>query len=416
MTTRLKVLALAPHVDGHDIGESLTAYQLLRELSKAIELTVLALECTKGPPLRNQLPDAEVVVWDEPVALRTFERMRAMLRPNILLVSYFASRWVRDQFRKGRSWDVAHQLLPAAPRYPTIFRKFPIPYLIGSLGGALPTPTAFASECSSAQWYTHLRRLDSWRFRYDPFLRSSYSKAEIVLGVAPYMAETLKTVPIKRFEPYLAIGVDDVEAPQTRKGGVDCLHLLHVGRAVRTKGLRDVVRAMAHLTDRPGITLTSIGGGEEVDICRRTAENLNIADRVTFLGKLPRDEIEEYYKKSDVFVYPSFRESMGGVLFEAMRWSLPVVSVRNGGPDFIVKENQTGLKVDVTDPEQMPRDLADAIKTLHDRPELRMTLGDGGREDLIKNHLWSVKVTDMVRLYQEVADRELEQQIRREEQ
>ncbi|MEO0977100.1 MAG: glycosyltransferase family 4 protein [Pseudomonadota bacterium] len=402
MTSKLRALILAPHLDAFDVGESLTRFRLVEELSRLADLTVLALECTKGPPLSTQLPDAEVVTFEEPEWLRRHERMRAMFRPNIFYVARYAEKWLRKSLSEGRTWDVAHQILPAAPRYPTIFRKFDIPYIVGSLGGALPTPDAFSRECGSASWYTRLRALDQVRFRFDPWLRSSYASAELVLGVAPYMNDVLKSVPKKRFEPFLAIGVDSIEPLVERQAVPGSLKLLHVGRAVRTKGLRDVVRAMAYLSEYPGVSLTSIGGGEEIAICKAEAERLGVAERIEFLGKLPRDEIENHYRDSDVFVFPSFRESMGGVLFEAMRWGLPIITVDSGGPGFIVTE-ETGLKVPLTDPERLPVDIADAVKRTIDDPSLRINLGLAGRQKLLNEQLWNIKAEQMLKVYASVA-------------
>ncbi|CTQ60225.1 glycosyltransferase family 4 protein [Roseibium album] len=401
MTSKLRALILAPHIDAYDVGESLTRFRLLEELSKIADLTILALECTKGPPLSEQLPNAEVVTFEEPEWLRRYERMRAMFRPNIFVVAWFAEKWIRKSLSEGRTWDVAHQILPAAPRYPTIFRKFDIPYILGSLGGALPTPKAFSSECGSASWYTRLRGLDQVRFKYDPYLRSSYARAELVLGVAPYMNDILRAIPKKRFQPFLAIGVDSVETAVERRVVPQTMKMLHVGRAVRTKGLRDVVRAMAYLKEFPDVTLTSIGDGEEIAICKAEAERLGVSERVQFLGKLPREEIEKYYQESDVFVFPSFRESMGGVLFEAMRWGLPVITVSAGGPGFIVDDG-TGLRIPVTDPQKMPMDLANAIKELLAEPVLRNKLGAGGRQKLLAEHLWKIKAQEMLKTYKSV--------------
>jgi len=278
-----------------------------------------------------------------------------------------------------------------------VLRNFRIPYLIGPVGGALPTPPAFASDADSDAWYTRLRILDPLRFRFDPWLRASYSKAEMVIGVAPYIRETLKDIPIRRFTSALGIGVDDVvpNPPERNSGGT--LRLLHVGRAVRSKGLRDAVRAMSYLKDLD-VTLTCVGDGDEIPICRRLAAELGVSDRVHFLGKLPRSAIERCYETSDVFLFPSFRESMGGVLFEAMRWALPVITVRVGGPDWIVSDD-CGIKVHVTDPQTLPIDLATAVRKLHDDPELRRSLGNGARAKLQSEQTWPVKARQMHSLY-----------------
>lgn len=400
---RLSVLLIATQLDGYDVGESLTAFKLVRELSKLADLTVLALECTKGAPLRAQLPNVEVVTWGEPAWLRRHERLRAMLKPNAHIVGRHAQRWIKKAMQSGRFWDLAHQILPRAPRYPSILRHFSMPYVIGSLGGALPTPAAFEQEAGSAPSYTRLRELDRLRLRYDPALRRTYSGAALVIGVAPYMREVLRDCPIMRFESELGIGVDDV-APlfeRTYRGGR--LNLLHVGRAVRTKGLRDAVRALAHLRDAPGVTLSSVGSGEEIPICRAEAERLGIADRVRFHGALPRQAIEAHYANADLLVYPSFRESMGAVLLEAMRWGVPSVTVPIGGPDYIAGDDR-GLKVPLTSPQLLAKDIAAAIRQLLNDPEKRLAMGCAGRDWLVREQLWPVKAKKMLALYHSVID------------
>lgn len=397
----LRILIVAPHLDGSDVGESLTAYKLVAEMSRYARITVLAHEARHGPPLAAQLPLAEVVTFPEPGWARRHERLSALIKPGIPMLHRRVARWLRAALKAGRTFDLAHQILPRAPRYASPLADFDMPYVIGSLGGALPTPEAFQSEAGSAPWYTRLRDIDALRFRYDPWLRRSYARAALVLGVAPYMRGVLAAVPMRRFEPFLGIGVEDLAPEVARQGTPGRLALLHVGRAVRTKGLRDTVRALALLHDLPEVTLTSVGDGEEIAICRAEAERLGLADRVRFLGRLPRPEIEALYRDSDVFVFPSFRESMGGVLYEAMRWGLPAITVDCGGPGWIVDE-RCGVKVPLSSPEAMPADLAQAIRRLADDPGLRRRLGASAREKIAREALWPAKAKRMLALYGEV--------------
>jgi glycosyltransferase involved in cell wall biosynthesis len=396
----LRVLIIAPYLDGSDVGESFTACKLLAEMSRHARLTVLAFECRKGPPLAQQLPLAEVVTFAAPGWTRWNERIAALAKPDVPVLHRRALRWIRAALASGRRFDLAHQLLPRAPRYATPLAGLDIPYLIGPVGGALPTPDAFRAEAGSAPWFTRLRDIDALRFRYDPWLRRSYGRAAIVLGVAPYMREILGAMPMRRFEPFLGIGVEDLAPEVARQEEPGRLALLHVGRAVRTKGLRDTVRALALIRDLPGVTLTSVGDGEEIAICRAEAERLGLADRVRFLGRLPRPEIEALYRDSDALVFPSFRESMGGVLYEAMRWGLPAITVDCGGPGWIVDE-RSGIKVPLSSPEVMPGDLAGAIRRLAADPALRRRLGAGARAKLAAEALWKSKALHMLSLYGE---------------
>lgn len=402
----MRILLLGPNLGGGTVGEAYTAFKLIEAMSARARLTVIAYETAHGPTLGAQLPGCEVITFRQPDWTRNRGAFSTMLKPGIPVLNARLRDWLHHNAARldpgeANGFDLAHQILPRAPRYPTVLRHQPLPYVIGSLGGALPTPAAFQGESQSERWFTRLRGLDGLRLRHDPWLRASYANAALVLGVAPYMRAVLADVPIRRFEPFLGIGVEDL-APETQRQSLPGqLRLLHVGRVVRPKGLRDAIRALAHLGDQPGITLTAVGDGEDLAACRAEAARLGLGARVTFAGRLPRAEIEALYRDSDALIFPSFRESMGAVLYEAMRWGLPLITVCAGGPDWIVDES-CGLKADVTTPEQLPRDLAALIIRLADDIALRLRLGAGGRAKLATEALWSVKAARMLQLYAEV--------------
>lgn len=400
--SKKRVLLVAPNVDGHDVGEAYVAFKWAEALAEYVDLTVLSFEREGRVPLAQQLPGARVVSWPEPNWAMKHERLNAMLKPAWPLFSRHVRKWIKAKRASGEVFDIAHQLMPQAARYASPLRKAGIPYIIGPLGGALETPSGFKFEVGSASWFTRLRVLDKWRLAYDPWLRSSYANAAMVLGVAPYMQDILGSVSLKRFEPVLELGIESLAPNVDRHSGMQSLKLLHVGRGVRTKGLRDVVRALAELRDLPGVTLTSAGAGEEIDICRREAEALGVADRVTFLGRIPREEVEQLYREADVFAFPSFREPAGGVLYEAMRWGLPVISAKRGGPDWIIDES-CGLKLDITTPQALARDIAGAVRTLAADPAMRQRIGSNARKKLARTGLWPDKAAALVALYDTVS-------------
>ncbi|NRB36644.1 MAG: glycosyltransferase family 4 protein, partial [Rhodobacteraceae bacterium] len=384
---RLRTILAAPNIDGTDVGEGFVAFKWAEALSELVDLTVLSFERPGRAALAGQLPDAKVVAWPEPAWARKHERFNAMAKPAYPVFARYVRRYMAESLGAGQRIDLAHLIMPQAARYPVPFRHFPVPYIVGPLGGGLDTPPGFASEMSHAPVYTRLRNLDSFRFRYDPALRASYTGAEIVLGVAPYMARVLSDIGLKRFEPVLELGIDALAPDVLRQPKPDCLRLLHVGRGVRTKGLRDVVRALARLKDRPGITLTSAGGGKEIELCKAEAEALGVAERVSFLGLIQREEVEDLYRSHDVFTFPSFREPAGGVLYEAMRWGLPIITVARGGPDWII-DDQSGVRLPISTPQVLAADLAEVIADLADNPSKRLALGQGARDKVAREGLW----------------------------
>jgi glycosyltransferase involved in cell wall biosynthesis len=405
----LKVLIVGAGLDGTDVGEVYSAFQWVKALSQKAEVTLLTSERVGRKRISEQLPLVKVVSWDEPAFLvRHAERLNALLKPALPLFFYRVERWLRDYLKTGQTFDIAHQIVPQAMRYGSPLRKFDIPYVIGPLGGGLTTPEGFRTEVSGQSMITRLRVFDGVRLKHDPVLRASYSRAGLILGVAPYVTEALKSIPLRRLEIVPERANDSSPVPPVQRQAKNGeLKLLHVGRAVRTKGLRDAIRAMQHLQDLPRVTLESAGDGEDLAACRAEAETLGVSGRVHFYGKIPRSRVDELYQSSDVFTFPSFREPMGGVLFEAMSWGLPIIGAARGGPEFIISD-ESGIRIPVTTPGQYARDIANAIRSLAMDPQRRLALGKGALARLASFGTWDDRARELIGLYSEtIADHEL---------
>jgi glycosyltransferase involved in cell wall biosynthesis len=151
----------------------------------------------------------------------------------------------------------------------------------------------------------------------------------------------------------------------------------------------------------PGVTLTSAGDGPDLAACRAEAEALGVADRIDFQGRIPREKVEELYATHHVFAFPTFREPMGGVFFEAMRWGLPVVTADYGGPQAIVDE-ASGVRVPVTDPVRFPSDIAAVLRALAADPARLASLAAGSHRRMASLGDWDDKARATIALYREI--------------
>lgn len=124
------------------------------------------------------------------------------------------------------------------------------------------------------------------------------------------------------------------------------------------KGIDDLLAAAAEL-DAGSCRLRIGGDGPERERLQRRANELGIADRVDWLGRLTRERLREQYRTCDCFVLPSRHESFGIVLAEATACGKPVVATRSGGPESIVTP-ENGLLVEVGDVAA----LAEALQTM----------------------------------------------------
>jgi D-inositol-3-phosphate glycosyltransferase len=92
----------------------------------------------------------------------------------------------------------------------------------------------------------------------------------------------------------------------------------------------------------------------------RLADELGIADRVTFLPPQSREQLVDVYRAADVVAVPSYSESFGLVAVEAQACGTPVVAAAVGGLPVAVRDGVTGTLVDGHD----PQDWATAIDAL----------------------------------------------------
>jgi glycosyltransferase involved in cell wall biosynthesis len=398
---RLRVLLIGLTVDGTDVGEAFVAHKWAEALSAVADVTLLCLQTPGRKPVQEQLPTCRVVTWQEPAILLRMERFRAIAKPAWPLFAHCVRKWVRAAQRRGEHFDIAHQVVPQAMRNATPFLDLGIPFVMGPMGGSLSTPDTFAHEIESQSPFLKLRNLDAWRLRYDRRLRRTFQEAELVLGVAPYVGDYLaQFLTVRRFEPIFQFAADPCEVRPVHQRAPGELRLLHVGRGVRTKGLRDVVRALALLPHLPKVTLTSAGFGAEIENCRAEAERLGVADRVTFLDKVPRERVEELYATHDVFAFPSFREPMAGVFFEAMRWGLPVIGADRGGAQFLL-DPSFAIKVPVENPDQFAKGLAEAIEQLAHNPQQVKALGEAAQTRLSDLGGWPELAQRVLGFYRE---------------
>jgi glycosyltransferase involved in cell wall biosynthesis len=114
--------------------------------------------------------------------------------------------------------------------------------------------------------------------------------------------------------------------------------------------------------------LALVGQGPLESDLRATAEQLDIADRVHFLGY--RSDAVTVMAGFDVFTLPSAHEGRPVALMEAMSLGLPVVVTAVGGMVDMVDDGITGLMV----PPGNAAALADALATLVQSPTARDTM------------------------------------------
>ncbi len=150
-----------------------------------------------------------------------------------------------------------------------------------------------------------------------------------------------------------------------RRAGEGGWRLLYAGRFDPKKGLGILLDALQLLCQRrQDISLKLVGGsraGGTDEVFRQQARRLGIANRVEFVAAQPWAEMPAVMAAADIFVLPSFYDSFGIVLIEAMACGVPVVATRCGGPEDLV-DDEVGRLADVGDAAGLAAAIEDVLE------------------------------------------------------
>ena len=159
-----------------------------------------------------------------------------------------------------------------------------------------------------------------------------------------------------------------------------------VGRIQPHKGPEVLIRATSELVKhspllRSKLIVNIIGGAsgantEEVDRLRELSSWLGIQDVVRFSPPVPRADLVQWYRASDLVVVPSYSESFGLVALEAQACGTPVVATAVGGLRTAVADGISGVLVDGHDPKAW----SSVIARLLQEPQRRVLLSMGAIE------------------------------------
>jgi len=152
-----------------------------------------------------------------------------------------------------------------------------------------------------------------------------------------------------------------------------------VGRVAPEKGHMVAVEALPGVLDQaPDVHFMFVGReqGEFPDELRRRADELKLADRITFTGN--REDVPRLFDAMDLSILPSVMEACPLAVIECMARGKPVVASRVGGIQELVVHQETGLLV-----EQNPKEFATGISYLLNNPSDRERMGRNAR-DLIQ--------------------------------
>jgi D-inositol-3-phosphate glycosyltransferase len=235
-------------------------------------------------------------------------------------------------------------------------------------------------------------------------LLRDYSADEHKVVLIPSAVNTHTFRPVAQSSARRRIGMDG------HHKGRPYFVIVYVGRMLPRKDIRNIVRALAVLTQRDDEFAKTVRlvvvGGETVDAdpiatpeigeLQQLAAELGVSDQLYCVGKRQQDMLRYYYSAGDVVVTTPWYEPFGLTPLEAMACARPVIGSAVGGIAYTVVDGETGFLV----PPRNPEKLGDRLHQLLTQPELCQRMGQAARLRVEQEFTWSVVAMRTASLYE----------------
>ncbi|TQR21227.1 glycosyltransferase [Psychrobacillus vulpis] len=191
------------------------------------------------------------------------------------------------------------------------------------------------------------KKIRDWQV---PYIKESLNIANKIIVVGPGLQKELQQYTDKEIiiVPNI-VDTQNFKPTSHKEKNTKKFRFFTLGFLTYKKGMDVLLKAFSlAFNNDPYVELIIGGDGEERLNLEKIARDLNIYEKVVFLGELTRDEVVVQMQDCDSFVLSSRDETFGVVYIEALACGKPIIATKSGGPDFIVNK-KNGFLVEVDD-------------------------------------------------------------------
>ena len=252
------------------------------------------------------------------------------------LWQYFAYKKFKNISEKN---DLIQHITFGTMRVPSFFWKSKTPLIFGPVGGAETTPLFLIKNLTFTQKIKEYLRyiLNFIQIKFDLNLKNCFKNSKLIISRSNETKNFInKFVKEKKILTIPEIITDKSYRKKIKKNKTT--NFLFAGRHLYWKGGNLIIDAFNDaLKKNKNIKLNFVGEGPDKDYWASLMNRYKINRYVSFHSWQSFNKMKQFYKKNDVFIFPSYHDSGGTVINEAISFSLPIICLNLGGP---------GLKID----------------------------------------------------------------------
>ena len=219
--------------------------------------------------------------------------------------------------------------------------------------------------------------LDEKFKRIPDFLKKSIEKADFLVAPSLFVKETLIMAKVEKPVEVVPFGVDlpkNFSEKEIEKRLKFPLKFIFAGNVNRRKGVNFLLKAWQELNLKEAELLIC---GRVYQTIRKELRKYQLS-KVKFLGFV---DLDKYFRKAHVFVFPTLMEGSAKVVYEAASYGLPVITTFNAGS--VIEDKKSGFIIPIGDVEA----LKEKMLYFYENPQEIVRMGRNAY-NLIKNYSW----------------------------
>ena len=308
-------------------------------------------------------------------------------------------------------FDLVHHVTFVRYWTPSFVSLLQAPFIWGPVGGGEPVPKGFIFDFGLQGIFFELLRSAAIALgKLNPFVLLTAKKSKIALAASKETAVQLKKSGVNNAYVLCPVACSNEEAQtiislknkynDNIKKNENTV-FISIGRLLHWKGYHLSLRAFAKGNFK-NAEYWIVGDGPQSNRLKAMSKALGISLQVNFLGSLDFKAMLNKLVKSDVLLHPSLHDPGATVIVEAMVAGKPVICLDLGGPAMQVTD-ETGIRIPAQSPEQVVKDMAEAMRRLAEDAGTRKHMGLAGRERVKREFTWEKKGLFLNKIYNEYA-------------
>ena len=354
-------------------------YQQLKELMKlGVDVDVLVPDTT--------IIDSKVV-----------EKFKEL---NVFRFKYTETKWYENPLRKNKLFFENIKELLSLKKY-NILQFDIIPYSILNIFNKLKTDSTIFS--------VHVHGLNIWGDFYASHISNlihsllklkAFKKVDCFVGVS-HLTSKIILKRIKNSRVYTVYnGVDPSIFYPINRQRKSIFTIGIVANLIKIKGhiyLLKALKMYIEKSNNDNIVLKIIGSGPEKNNIISLINELGIQKNITLIDCLNYEDVARFLREEcDMFIMPSFFESLGCVYLEAMASRVLTVGVKGCGIDEIIVNKTNGFLIR----KQNVNDIYTAIDYAIKNEEICKKIANNGYETVTKKYTWNESALNLFKIYQ----------------